>query len=242
MTSRQECGSADQHIDHRRRGALYPDLRPAGWQPDRHDADRRPNRHWCGLSRRRRNPAKQASIHGLTTAATIWVDAAVGMAAAAGEFGLAVGGAVIAMATLIGLEPIERFIGRDARNRSSGSRRLAQPSMIDSPTTYSSLNTIVGLMCDARQAGSHPAADPTPTRTAAAAANVSGSHVEMEEQRRADELCPPPADERPRHDAHSEQPTDATEHQTNHADRIAPSATRTPISFRRRLTENAVTP
>jgi len=62
------------------------------------------------------------SIHGLTTAATIWVDAAVGMAAAAGEFGLAVGGAVIAMATLIGLEPIERFIGRDARNRSAGRR------------------------------------------------------------------------------------------------------------------------
>jgi putative Mg2+ transporter-C (MgtC) family protein len=60
------------------------------------------------------------SVHGLTTAATIWVDAAVGMAAAAGEFGLAVAGAVIAMATLIGLEPLERFIAPGARTRSAG--------------------------------------------------------------------------------------------------------------------------
>jgi putative Mg2+ transporter-C (MgtC) family protein len=64
------------------------------------------------------------SVHGLTTAATIWVDAAVGMAAAAGEFGLAVGGAAIAMATLIGLEPLERFIhAPDGRNRSADNHR-----------------------------------------------------------------------------------------------------------------------
>jgi len=49
-------------------------------------------------------------VHGLTTAATVWVNAALGIAAGAGEYHLAVIGALITMAVLLVLHPIERGI------------------------------------------------------------------------------------------------------------------------------------
>ena len=63
------------------------------------------------------------SIHGLTTAATIWVNAAIGMAAGAGEFALAVGGTVIAFLTLVALEPAEQYFDRRVRDSGNSSQR-----------------------------------------------------------------------------------------------------------------------
>jgi putative Mg2+ transporter-C (MgtC) family protein len=63
------------------------------------------------------------SIHGLTTAATIWVNSAIGMAAAAGEFTLAVGTTMIALIALVGLEPVERALGQEAQKRFEEARR-----------------------------------------------------------------------------------------------------------------------
>ena len=56
------------------------------------------------------------SVHGMTTAATIWVKAAIGMAAGAGAFGLAVGATVVTLIVLAVLPPIEGFFERRARS------------------------------------------------------------------------------------------------------------------------------
>jgi putative Mg2+ transporter-C (MgtC) family protein len=52
------------------------------------------------------------SVHGMTTAATIWVNAAVGMAAGAGELMEAVLATVVALLVLIVLGPIEAYFER----------------------------------------------------------------------------------------------------------------------------------
>jgi putative Mg2+ transporter-C (MgtC) family protein len=49
-------------------------------------------------------------VHGLTTAATVWVNAALGIAAGAGEYHLAAIGGLITLAVLFVLHPIERGI------------------------------------------------------------------------------------------------------------------------------------
>jgi putative Mg2+ transporter-C (MgtC) family protein len=51
-------------------------------------------------------------VRGLTTAATIWMNAAVGVAAGGGEFRLAAIGTVIAFVVLQLLVPIEKLIDR----------------------------------------------------------------------------------------------------------------------------------
>lgn len=51
-------------------------------------------------------------IHGLTTAATVWVNAAVGVAAGAGEYHLALIATLVTIAVLLVLVPIERLIDR----------------------------------------------------------------------------------------------------------------------------------
>ena len=51
-------------------------------------------------------------VEGLTTAATIWVNAAVGVAAGGGEYHLAVIGTAITLMALLLLNPIERAIAR----------------------------------------------------------------------------------------------------------------------------------
>jgi putative Mg2+ transporter-C (MgtC) family protein len=55
-------------------------------------------------------------VQGLTTAATIWVNAALGVAAGGGEYHLAIVGGAITLAVLLILFPIEKAIER----RSSG--------------------------------------------------------------------------------------------------------------------------
>jgi putative Mg2+ transporter-C (MgtC) family protein len=55
------------------------------------------------------------SIHGLTTAATIWVNAAIGMAAGLGVYGLAIGGAAVTVVVLALLPLVERLFEREDR-------------------------------------------------------------------------------------------------------------------------------
>jgi|SRR5690349_3648692 putative Mg2+ transporter-C (MgtC) family protein len=54
----------------------------------------------------------RSGVHGLTTAATVWVNAALGMAAGSGEYHLAIIGALTTLAVLFILSPIERSIER----------------------------------------------------------------------------------------------------------------------------------
>ena len=54
------------------------------------------------------------SVHGMTTAATIWVNAAVGMAAGAGLYAIAIAATVIALVVLALLPPLERYFERRA--------------------------------------------------------------------------------------------------------------------------------
>ena len=53
-----------------------------------------------------------AGIQGLTTAATVWVNAAVGVAAGGGSYHLAFIATGITLAALLILQPIERMIAR----------------------------------------------------------------------------------------------------------------------------------
>jgi putative Mg2+ transporter-C (MgtC) family protein len=57
------------------------------------------------------------SVHGLTTAATIWVNAAIGMAVGAGFHGLATATTVVTLVILAVLPPIETFFERWAERR-----------------------------------------------------------------------------------------------------------------------------
>jgi putative Mg2+ transporter-C (MgtC) family protein len=67
-----------------------------------------------------------SGVLGLTTAATVWVNAAVGVAAGGGRYHLAVIGTGVTLAALLMLAPVERAIERFARRK-----RLAAP---DKPT------------------------------------------------------------------------------------------------------------
>ena len=53
-----------------------------------------------------------AGVHGLTTAATVWVNAAVGVAAGGGEYHLAYIATAITVAVLLVLQPLETMIDR----------------------------------------------------------------------------------------------------------------------------------
>jgi len=54
------------------------------------------------------------SVHGMTTAATIWVNAAIGVAAGAGQYALATFTAALTLVVLVVLPPIERYFERRA--------------------------------------------------------------------------------------------------------------------------------
>ena len=56
----------------------------------------------------------RTNIHGLTTAATIWLNAAIGMAAGLGEVGLATAATALTLLVLCVLPPIEDFFERRA--------------------------------------------------------------------------------------------------------------------------------
>jgi putative Mg2+ transporter-C (MgtC) family protein len=55
---------------------------------------------------------RDGGVQGLTTAATVWVNAAVGVAAGGGEYRLAVIATIVTVAVLFVLTPIERAIDR----------------------------------------------------------------------------------------------------------------------------------
>jgi putative Mg2+ transporter-C (MgtC) family protein len=64
------------------------------------------------------------NVHGMTTAATIWVNAAVGMAAGAGRMGTATITTVITLVVLALLGPLEAYFERrGGSDRSSEHRR-----------------------------------------------------------------------------------------------------------------------
>jgi putative Mg2+ transporter-C (MgtC) family protein len=56
----------------------------------------------------------RASVHGMTTAATIWVNAAVGMAAGMGQLALAAAATALALVVLAVLPPLEDYFERRA--------------------------------------------------------------------------------------------------------------------------------
>jgi len=54
------------------------------------------------------------TVHGMTTAATIWVNAAIGMAAGAGQFGMASEATALTLIVLALLPPLEGYFERRA--------------------------------------------------------------------------------------------------------------------------------
>jgi putative Mg2+ transporter-C (MgtC) family protein len=54
------------------------------------------------------------TVHGMTTAATIWVNAAIGMAAGTGQFALATTTTLLTLVVLAVLPPIEMYFERRA--------------------------------------------------------------------------------------------------------------------------------
>jgi putative Mg2+ transporter-C (MgtC) family protein len=68
-------------------------------------------------------------VHGLTTAATVWVNAALGVASGGGQYHLAIIGGAITLVVLLILEPIERGLERRlGRPHPDGGARLLKPS------------------------------------------------------------------------------------------------------------------
>ena len=53
---------------------------------------------------------RNGGIQGLTTAATIWVNAAIGVAAGGGEYHLAIIATIVTLAVLLVLQPIEKYL------------------------------------------------------------------------------------------------------------------------------------
>ena len=68
----------------------------------------------------------RGNVHGLTTAATIWVNAAIGVAAGAGLFAVASLAAGLTLAVLVLLPPLEHYFDRRFAQdgRESGDDRL----------------------------------------------------------------------------------------------------------------------
>jgi len=73
-----------------------------------------------------------STIHGMTTAATIWVNAAIGMAAGAGAFAMATTATLIALIVLCVLPPIEAYFDRRMGTTSIHNRE-AQERSVKSP-------------------------------------------------------------------------------------------------------------
>jgi putative Mg2+ transporter-C (MgtC) family protein len=64
------------------------------------------------------------TVHGMTTAATIWVNAAIGMAAGAGEYILATAATVVTLVVLAVLAPIEGYFERRRSAERTQKRRM----------------------------------------------------------------------------------------------------------------------
>jgi putative Mg2+ transporter-C (MgtC) family protein len=65
-----------------------------------------------------------AGIQGLTTAATIWVNAAVGVAVGGGEYRLASIATVVTLAVLLMLNPLEAWVDRRWGKKDPNERRI----------------------------------------------------------------------------------------------------------------------
>jgi putative Mg2+ transporter-C (MgtC) family protein len=59
---------------------------------------------------------QQGNVHGLTTAATIWLVTAVGIACGARLYGLSVVATILAIIVLMGLSPMERKIRKNGKD------------------------------------------------------------------------------------------------------------------------------
>lgn len=55
------------------------------------------------------------NVHGMTTAATIWVNAAIGMAAGAGQYAMAIIATFVTLVVLVILPPVEAYFEGRAR-------------------------------------------------------------------------------------------------------------------------------
>jgi putative Mg2+ transporter-C (MgtC) family protein len=64
----------------------------------------------------------RTTVHGMTTAATIWVNAAIGMTAGAGAYAMATMATAITLVVLVLLPPVERYFERRAGLPSSHER------------------------------------------------------------------------------------------------------------------------
>lgn len=60
-----------------------------------------------------------SDIRGLTTAATIWVNAAIGVAAGTGQYGLAAAATLVALLVLIALYPVDRYLEEGDKGRTA---------------------------------------------------------------------------------------------------------------------------
>jgi putative Mg2+ transporter-C (MgtC) family protein len=56
------------------------------------------------------------NVHGMTTAATIWVNAAIGMAAGAGEYAMAMVATFVTLLVLVILPPVETYFDNRVDN------------------------------------------------------------------------------------------------------------------------------
>lgn len=63
-----------------------------------------------------------SGVHGLTTAATIWVNAAIGVAVGGGEYHVAIITTVVTLIVLVLLNPVEKWIDRHTPARRQNDR------------------------------------------------------------------------------------------------------------------------
>lgn len=75
---------------------------------------------------------RAGNVHGMTTAATIWLVASIGMALGAGEYALGLVVTALILGVLSGLPAVERRIDRWQRNRHPDRFRTEDPTDADS--------------------------------------------------------------------------------------------------------------
>jgi putative Mg2+ transporter-C (MgtC) family protein len=63
-----------------------------------------------------------SGVQGLTTAATVWVNAALGVAVGGGEYHLALIGTAVTLTALLLLHPIEQLLDRQFRRPETGEK------------------------------------------------------------------------------------------------------------------------
>lgn len=77
----------------------------------------------------------RGGVHGLTTAATVWVNAAVGITAGGGEYRLAFIATAVTVGALLLLSPVEDLIARRSAAKRDAGHRPGDPSPPPSPSS-----------------------------------------------------------------------------------------------------------